>query len=57
MHYGSHAFSINGEATIKVINAPDDTQLGQRGGMSDIDVISVNSLYHCDHGMNKLILP
>ena len=57
MHYGAYYFSKNGEATIKVINAPDDTQIGWRGGgMSDIDAIQVNALYHCDHGMYPFIL-
>lgn len=57
LHYGAKDFTFNGEDTIKVINAPDDTQIGLLNGMSDIDAIRVNSLYQCDHGVYTLIFP
>ena len=53
MHYGSTAFSNNGQSTIKVINDPDGSKtnsLGQRSGMSVVDAQQVNALYQCSHG-------
>ena len=46
MHYGSKAFSKNGDLTIKVIGN-DSTVIGQRSGFSKTDVIKINALYNC----------
>ncbi|KAM9783181.1 low choriolytic enzyme-like [Neosynchiropus ocellatus] len=46
MHYGRNAFGINGAQTMVPI--PDaSVPIGQREGMSDIDVLRVNRLYKC----------
>ena len=47
MHYGKTAFSIrSGQDSITAI--PDaDVEIGQRKGMSDIDVLRINKLYEC----------
>jgi hypothetical protein len=42
MHYGSHAFSENGEPTIVT---PDGQAIGQRDGLSAGDVSAVNHMY------------
>ena len=51
MHYGRKDFSKNGQATIKVINGPQNLiSRGHRKGMSTIDFAQLNALYQCDHG-------
>ncbi|WP_051237184.1 M12 family metallopeptidase [Paenibacillus pinihumi] len=42
MHYGAFAFSKNGEQTIipKI-----DVQIGQRNGLSELDIAGINALY------------
>ncbi|KAI1291941.1 Zinc metalloproteinase nas-13 [Halotydeus destructor] len=45
MHYGSHAFAKGFGPTI-VPRAPA-TNIGQRKGLSDIDILKVNLLYNC----------
>ena len=42
MHYGTHAFTTNGESTI---DAPEP--IGQRIGLSDSDILHVQLLYRC----------
>ncbi|XP_062380296.1 hatching enzyme 1.2-like [Sardina pilchardus] len=46
MHYGSKAFSTNGRETITPIPNPN-AQIGQRRGMSTIDIQRINKLYGC----------
>ena len=46
MHYASTAFSKNGRATILPIN-PNKQLLGQRAGMSKLDIQKLNTLYNC----------
>jgi|GEM_PF-1231175 len=43
MHYGSHYFSTNGLPTITTI--PPGQAIGQRGGLSQGDIISINQNY------------
>lgn len=43
MHYGSHAFSINGQPTIVPIQT--DAVIGNRSGMSIKDVETINRIY------------
>ncbi|XP_056872375.1 low choriolytic enzyme-like [Takifugu flavidus] len=48
MHYGRDAFGMNRKETL--IPYPDSSvEIGQRDGMSEIDVLRVNRLYKC-HG-------
>lgn len=46
MHYGTHSFSSNGGATIDA----NGNDIGQRDGMSDMDIIQVRLLYQCSTG-------
>ncbi|XP_062380133.1 hatching enzyme 1.2-like [Sardina pilchardus] len=46
MHYGSTAFSINGRETITPIPNPN-VKIGQRRGMTSIDIQRINKLYGC----------
>ena len=48
MHYASTAFSKNGRATILPIN-PNRQLLGQRAGMSKLDIQKLNKLYNCEN--------
>ncbi|XP_022907480.1 zinc metalloproteinase nas-13-like [Onthophagus taurus] len=45
LHYGAYAFSKNGEKTI--ITLDPEAEIGQRYGMSEIDVNKVNIMYGC----------
>jgi hypothetical protein len=47
MHYGTHAFSSNGQPTIVVRSppAPAGTTIGQRNGLSAGDIAAVNFMY------------
>ncbi|CAG2056870.1 unnamed protein product [Timema podura] len=45
MHYSSHAFSKNGEATITPLD--DEAYIGQRDGLSDKDVKKLVYMYNC----------
>jgi hypothetical protein len=42
MHYGTHAFSRNGQPTIRTRNGEE---IGQRDGLSDGDVQAINFMY------------
>ena len=60
MHYGSTAFSVNGQNTIKVINDPTGSKTSNLGGrlengagMSVLDAQQVNALYQCTHGKGR----
>ncbi|XP_055599259.1 zinc metalloproteinase nas-4-like [Uranotaenia lowii] len=46
MHYSSTAFSINGEKTIVPLRETDKV-MGQRNGMSEIDIVKINRMYKC----------
>jgi astacin len=43
MHYSAYAFSINGEPTIETI--PPGIPIGQRDGLSSIDIATVQIMY------------
>ena len=47
MHYGTHGFSKNGQATISIKMPPgtNATTIGQRNGMSPKDRAAINNLY------------
>ncbi|XP_057297332.1 zinc metalloproteinase nas-4-like [Hydractinia symbiolongicarpus] len=47
MHYGNYAFSINRRKTIVSRSRPDEV-LGQRKGMSKIDIKQLNKYYKCE---------
>ena len=47
MHYSAYSFTINGNPTIvpKPESGVELDQLGQRDGMSDLDVEEMNAVY------------
>jgi len=47
MHYGNYAFSINGRKTIESVSNSNE-KLGQRYGLSAIDVKQIKKYYKCD---------
>ena len=54
MHYGSHAFSRNGQPTIRPIRSDVNIRdLGQRRGFSENDVRHVNALYNCGESSRR----
>merc|ERR1711915_16643 len=48
MHYSEYSFSKNGEKTIVPIANVDNVYIGQRDGMSELDVSGINKLYKCE---------
>ncbi|XP_063758089.1 hatching enzyme 1.2-like [Eleginops maclovinus] len=46
MHYGQYFFSVDGSPT--VLSKQSGVQMGQRSHLSQLDVLRLNSLYHCD---------
>ena len=46
MHYGPYAFTANGKKTIVPIKDPTLT-IGQRNGLSAMDITELNVLYDC----------
>jgi len=52
MHYGSHAFSKNGQPTITT--KPAAQSIGQRSGLSAGDIAAIHSIYKTWHN-NKLV--
>ncbi|XP_059620602.1 zinc metalloproteinase nas-13-like [Phlebotomus argentipes] len=48
MHYSSTAFSINGQPTIVPIQS--GVTIGQRLGMSELDIKRLNRMYNCPNG-------
>jgi hypothetical protein len=49
MHYGSKAFSNNGQDTISPVNPADGARLGQRNGLSAGDIAAIRALYPSIH--------
>ncbi|KAK5927205.1 hypothetical protein CgunFtcFv8_022718 [Champsocephalus gunnari] len=45
MHYGEYYFSQDGSPT--VLSKSSGVQIGQRSHLSELDVLRLNSLYHC----------
>jgi len=50
MHYGPRFYSKNGKLTIKVRKAGRriGATIGQRRGLSSIDIAQVNAMYNCN---------
>jgi len=46
MHYGNYAFSTNGRKTIVSVSNPNEV-LGQRRGLSKIDIRQLKKMYKC----------
>lgn len=48
MHYRATAFTSNGQPTISTIDIAFQSEIGQRGGLSETDIEHVNRLYSCN---------
>ncbi|XP_033977097.1 zinc metalloproteinase nas-14-like [Trematomus bernacchii] len=46
MHYGENYFSRDGRPTL--LSKRSGVQIGQRSHLSELDVLRLNTLYHCD---------
>lgn len=46
MHYGTHSFTKNDLPTIRSVRTPDRV-LGQRNGLTELDIQEINALYDC----------
>lgn len=53
MHYGNYAFSTNGQKTIVSLSNSNE-RLGQRDGLSRIDVNQLNKYYKCQGSGGKI---
>merc|ERR1740124_924340 len=47
MHYGTTAFTINGERTIQTLDYNKRLLIGQKRGFSNVDVKELNLMYDC----------
>ena len=57
MHYSSRAFSINGQPTIVPVDpSVNERDLGQRNGLTDLDLQHVRTLYNCEGGYYTVII-
>ena len=56
MHYGAYFFSKNGMPTITAKKPEGENMMGNRKGMTEIDVIELNRYYGCDDGGNHYFL-
>ena len=54
MHYHKTAFSIDGQRPTIIAKDKPQRRLGQRKGLSPIDVNQVNKLYKCDGKKSNL---
>ena len=45
MHYPSKAFSVNGKDTIVALDAVGGQLMGQRVGLSELDIERINNMY------------
>lgn len=52
MHYSRDAFSINGKETIIPLGNAQ-VQLGQRDGLSEMDIEKINRMYECNKAPRK----
>ncbi len=50
MHYGSRAFSANGDITIRTRDPSYQNVIGNRRGLSFYDVMTANKMYQCSEG-------
>uniref|UniRef100_A0AAF5DK57 Metalloendopeptidase n=2 Tax=Strongyloides stercoralis TaxID=6248 RepID=A0AAF5DK57_STRER len=55
MHYGSTAFSKNGQPTM--LPKKNGAKIGQRDGFSKVDIFKINTLYQCDDKLVGTIKP
>jgi len=46
MHYSKYAFTKNGNPTLMPTHPPT-AQIGQRNGLSSMDILRINKLYGC----------
>ena len=56
MHYSKTAFGINGLDTIITTN-PSNSPIGQRNGMSPIDIAELNAVYGLVYFYSILLNP
>ncbi|XP_076106976.1 uncharacterized protein LOC143075454 isoform X1 [Mytilus galloprovincialis] len=56
MHYSKYSFSKNGNPTIQPIRNTN-AEIGQRDGLSDLDIKRINTLYRCDISIPDQFLP
>lgn len=48
MHYGEKAFSKNRKNTIETLDPKKQSLIGQRKGLSKLDIRQINLLYKCN---------
>ena len=47
MHYPTWAFSMNDKPTIELLGPSVGSEVGQRDGLSENDIASINKFYNC----------
>ncbi|XP_057314061.1 zinc metalloproteinase nas-15-like [Hydractinia symbiolongicarpus] len=57
MHYGEKAFSKNRKNTIETLDPKKQSLIGQRKGLSKLDIQQINLLYKCNEKLNTSTLP